>query len=262
MNQIRSYAIAARLNTSVPDLMAIGIDTRNLYIRPHFDPIGEWLVISGQDHTTGALPSNGYNPWAELESASRKFFDIKTIDYRWAAQDSMPIDRVPFIGKMPRTKNFYVTTGFGEWGMTPGIISGKIISDLILGIENKWAELYSPSRVKPFSSIKSTISLISHVTKRLGSKIVPFEHFSREKLNPEQGSVFNVQGEKTAVYKDSDGLLKAHSASCTHLKCIVKWNPVEKTWDCPCHGSRFDTDGQVLNSPSISPLKVKDVSNI
>lgn len=255
MNQVRSYALAARLNSPLPADMFIGIDSRNLYFRPHSNAIGEWLIISEEDHTTGDIPHNGYNPFSQLESSLRTYFDVKSIDYKWAAQDSMPIDKAPFIGKMPGTKNIYVATGFGEWGMTTSVVSGKILTDLISGTENNWTEFYSPSRVKPFASLKNTFSLLAHVTKRIGAKFIPFEKFSNEKLALDSGDVFNEGEKKAAIYKSDQGTITKLSASCTHMGCIVEWNRVEKSWDCPCHGSRFDTDGQVLNSPAIKPLE-------
>jgi glycine/D-amino acid oxidase-like deaminating enzyme/nitrite reductase/ring-hydroxylating ferredoxin subunit len=259
MNQVRSYAIAAKLNKPVPHEMYIGVDSRTLYLRPQIDSFGEWLIISGADHTTGVIPKNGHDPFSELESTLRQIFDVNTIGYKWAAQDSMPTDRVPYIGKMPRTDNIYVTTGFGEWGMTSSIVSGKILADLINGTENKWADLYSPSRIKP--SITKTFNLLSHVAKRLGVKFIPSEKYSSEKLNNNEGKIFNVAGSKAAIFKKSDGNLNSYSASCTHMGCIVTWNPIEKSWDCPCHGSRFDTNGQVLNSPSIKPLNEKSIKS-
>jgi glycine/D-amino acid oxidase-like deaminating enzyme/nitrite reductase/ring-hydroxylating ferredoxin subunit len=259
MNQARSHAIAVKLNTPVSKEMFTIVDSPVLYVRPQIDSFNEWLVISGDNYTTGAIPKNGYDPFAELEKNARKYFDVKTVDYKWAAQDSMPTDRVPYIGKMPGTQNVYVTTGFGEWGMTTSILSGKILCDLITGKENEWAEFYSPGRIKPFASFKNTFSLLSHVFKRMGLKLVPSEKYNHEKLDLDEGKIFNINGSKRAFYKAPDGNVRSFSASCTHLGCIVTWNNMEKSWDCPCHGSRFDTNGQVLNSPAIKPLEKKDI---
>lgn len=253
MNQRRSYALAARFISEIPEGMFMNIDGPMLTIRPYESNGDKWAIIGGQDYDTGEIKDK--NPFEELEYQAREMFDIKTIDYFWAAQDSMPIDHVPYIGKMPRIENVFLATGFGEWGMTTSFVSAKILSDLILGKENKWAYLYDPARLKPLADPKQTGKFLEHVVEGFGSYVTKLENFDEKKLAEGEGRVMQSGTKKVATYKDEEGKMHIVSASCTHLGCIVNFNKSEKSWDCPCHGSRFDVDGEILNDPAIKKLK-------
>ncbi|EKE19001.1 MAG: hypothetical protein ACD_9C00173G0002, partial [uncultured bacterium] len=257
MNQRRSHAIAAKLNGELPKGMHMNIDGSMLTYRPYQNENGAWAIIGGVDYVTGDF-KNINNPFEVLEKSARKLFDIKSVDFKWAAQDSMPIDQIPYIGKMPNTDNVYVATGFGEWGMTTSLVSAKIIADLINEKENGWENLYSPARIEMKASLERIKTQVTHVIKGFASHALRAEKIDTSGLSPDQGRIIEQEGEKVAVYKDKTGDLKMLSTKCTHMGCLVNWNKTEKSWDCPCHGSRFDTDGKILNSPATKSLQKID----
>lgn len=251
MSQMRSYALAGKINGKMIEDMYVGVDAENITVRPYSNKSGEWLIIGGEDHYTGIMKEN---PFLKLEEKSKEMFNIKSIDYYWAAQDSSPVDRVPFIGKMPRSENIYVATGFGEWGMTTGFVAAKIVSDFLEGRENDWKKLYSPSRIKPLASAGNVGNTATHVIKGFGSYATKSKKLNFSNLERGKGMVMAHVGEKIAAYKDDHEKIHALSAKCSHMGCIVEFNEAEKSWDCPCHGSRFDVDGNVLNSPAVNKL--------
>lgn len=257
MEQKRSYALAVKLNGRCPEGMYIGID-EDLTFRPHKIGNEEWLIIGGGDHIPGTDKKN-IDRFGDLEKLARERFDIKSIDYKWAAQDSSPADQVPFIGKMPLSERIYVTTGYGEWGMTTSIVSAKLLTDLITEKDNPLEGLYSPTRIKPLVSVGKMKEMIPNILKGFGDYVRKMEGLDAEKLNNEEGRVVSYEGKKVAVYKDSGGKMHARSAVCTHMGCIVDWNSTEKSWDCPCHGSRFTPDGEILNGPARKPLPKMEI---
>lgn len=252
MNQMRSYALAVKINSPLPQGMSIGMDNVPLSFRPQTGKEGEWLIVGGQDHVVGESDDAG-DRFEKLEKEAAAQLDIKSIDYKWAAQDSTPIDKVPYIGRMPKSKNIFVTTGYGEWGMTSSMVSSRLLADLITGKENKWADLYNPSRIKPLASVKKTVKQGVGTAKGFGSYITKRDK-SVEDIKPNEGKIITRNGRKLAVFRDREGKWHIRSAVCTHMGCIVDFNKTEKTWDCPCHGSRFTTNGDVLNGPAIKKL--------
>ncbi|KKR20823.1 MAG: putative oxidoreductase [Parcubacteria group bacterium GW2011_GWE2_39_37] len=256
MSQIRSYALAAKLKTPVADINYINFDTDRLSHRPYQDKEEKWAIIGAEDHVVGE--EENINHFKRLEELARKKFDIEKIDYVWAAQDSTSIDRVPFIGRMPNTDNVYVITGFGEWGMTTSLVSAKLITDLVMGRKNNWSQLYDPTKVKPMASFKQFREMLTRGLKNY------LQYFKKDKtvfadLEKGTGRTMTLKGQKAAVYKDENGRVHSYSAVCTHLGCIVNWNPNEKSWDCPCHGSRFTKEGGIINGPAVKPLpKIDD----
>jgi Rieske Fe-S protein len=158
---------------------------------------------------------------------------------------------------MPFAENVYVTTGYGKWGITTSFVSAKILADLIAGRKNGWIKLYSPLRFNLTGSFSGIKDLLWRVVKGyLGKKEGAFK---LEDLKSDEGKTITLNGKKIAVYKDEKGNISARSAVCTHLGCIVNWNSSEKTWDCPCHGSRFAKDGKVLQGPAAKPLEDTEV---
>ncbi|QQG44844.1 MAG: FAD-dependent oxidoreductase [Candidatus Roizmanbacteria bacterium] len=145
---------------------------------------------------------------------------------------------------MPKSKRVLVTTGYSAWGMTTSLVSAKLLSDLITGKKNEWESLYSPSRIK-----------------KANNKNVPRAGKGGEKmdLKPNEGKIVEENGEKLAVYKDESGKVTAVSAICTHMGCTVGWNNKDKTWDCPCHGSRYDKTGKVIHGPAVKNLSKKEI---
>ena len=197
-----------------------------------------------------------------LASWTREKFGVSEIAYRWSTQDFTSEDRVPFIGPLTKTsRRIWTATAFGAWGMTNGTVAGLLLADLLTGRENPWAELFDPGRGGAW--LQRTKKLMKEnvaVGKELVSGYVTGSEVSSvDELAPGEGAVLRFGPAKTACYRDESGTVHAVSARCTHLGCIVGWNPAEKSWDCPCHGSRFDVDGAVLQGPAVDPLSPASV---
>lgn len=252
----RTYVIGARIPKDSYPLMLLW-DTGDPYHyvrRTPFDGY-DMLIVGGEDHKTGQahdqeLRLNNLEGWAR-----ERFPMIESVDYRWSGQVMEPVDGLAYIGRNPMDEeNVYIATGDSGNGMTHGTIAGMLITDLIMNRENPWAKLYDPSRMTLAGAgefVKENINVAAEYMEL----ITGGEAKHKADVMPGGGAVIREGLKKHAVYRDLEGDFHVHSAVCTHLKCIVSWNPLEKTWDCPCHGSRFDNiDGHVINGPAISPL--------
>lgn len=212
------------------------------------------LIVGGEDHKTGQ-EDDAEARFARLESWTRERFPmVKSVDFRWSGQVMEPVDYMAFIGKNPGTdEHTWIVTGDSGNGMTHGTIAGLLLSDLILGKKNEWSSLYDPSRKKLRSAgdfLKENLNVAAQYRDwATGGDVDSFDDIA-----PGTGAVIRRGAKKVAVYKDEQGNVHQRSAICTHLYCIVDWNSMEKTWDCPCHGSRFDPYGKVVNGPAITPL--------
>lgn len=256
--QQREYAICVRGEMRHdPNGMYInvGSPTRSVRTAPAEDGIR--LIIGGEKHRPGEDPENEQRHSA-LEEFARSRFGLTTVEYRWSTQDVYSMDQIPYIGKLrPGSKHLYVGTGFNAWGMTNGTLAAMIIADLILEVPNPWADFYDPNRLNLRASaptmVKEGLSAAKHL---IGDRLTKGVK-SIDKIAPGEGEIVEVGGERLAVYKDEQGMLHAVSPTCTHMGCIVGWNSVEKSWDCPCHGSRFSVEGKVLHSPAVVDLERK-----
>jgi glycine/D-amino acid oxidase-like deaminating enzyme/nitrite reductase/ring-hydroxylating ferredoxin subunit len=175
--------------------------------------------------------------------------------HRWSTQDTSSVDRLPFIGRLPNGgEHLWVATGFNAWGMTNGTLSGMILADLVQGRTNPYAELYAPDRSTPRASAKTFLKENLDVSVELVGGMLRPGLSGMDELQPGEAGVFFRSDGRTAAYRDDSGELHTVSARCTHLGCTVRWNDGERSWDCPCHGSRFDIDGSVLHGPAVHPL--------
>jgi glycine/D-amino acid oxidase-like deaminating enzyme/nitrite reductase/ring-hydroxylating ferredoxin subunit len=223
------------------------------YVRLQSMGIDEMLIVGGEDHKTGQA-DDADERFERLEVWTRERFPVaKDVEFRWSGQIVEPIDGLAFIGRNPGDKNIYVVTGDSGNGMTHGTIGGILLTDLIQGRKNDWATVYDPSRI----SIKAAPEFAKenlNVAAQYRDYITGGDVAAVSDVARETGAVIRAGLKKIAVYRDSNGELHKRSAVCPHLGCIVEWNSTEKTWDCPCHGSRFDPHGKVLNGPAISGL--------
>jgi Rieske Fe-S protein len=217
------------------------------------------LICGGEDHPTGlpeAMDRDQTTSYSKLESWARERFDIGAVVYKWSGQVMEPMDSLAYIGRNPMDKdNVYIVTGDSGNGITHGTIAGLLIPDLILGIDNPWENIYDPGRTHFLKSGKTFVQeffggLIQYI------KTSP-KHADRIKLSDiktGEATIIEMGKEKFGAFRDASDDLHVVSATCTHLGCTVKWNKDEKTWDCPCHGSRYTHDGKVLNGPAIKEL--------
>ena len=186
---------------------------------------------------------------------------MKEIVYRWSGQVLEPLDSLAFIGKNPGSENIYIITGDSGNGMTHGTIGGLLIADLINGKENAWSEIYKPSRIPlkvAGNYIKEALSMAGQYSDWVSKGDIE----SIDKLENGEGAIVTSGLKKLAAYKDEWGELFVFSATCPHLGCVVQWNADEKTFDCPCHGSRFTKEGKVINGPAISNLKSIEIKDL
>jgi nitrite reductase/ring-hydroxylating ferredoxin subunit len=253
----RTYVIAARVARDAVG-KALYWDTADPYhyvrvYRPHNGSANQdILIIGGEDHKSGQA-SNVAQRYENLTRWARERFPIQTIDYSWSGHIIEPVDGLAFVGHNPGDRNVYIATSDSGNGLTHGTIAGMVIRDLILGRHNRWAELYDPAR-KSVRAAREFAGETLNMAAQYGDWFTGGDTADAADIPPGEGAVMRDGATKLAVYRDIDGELHVRSAVCPHLGCIVHWNSGERSWDCPCHGSRFDCLGEVLNGPAATPL--------
>lgn len=257
----RSYAVALEVPTgSVPTALYWDTADPYHYVRLAASPGAELLVVGGEDHRTG-VDARADDRWRRLVLWARERFpQVGEVRKRWSGQVLEPDDGLAFIGRSPdRAKNVYLATGDSGHGMTHGTIAGLLLSDLIRGRENPWERLYDPRRFK-LRGLGSWLSENAVTAEHYLDWVAPAPVKTVEAIAPGDGAVLRRGGRRLAVHRDESGDLHVLSAKCPHLGGMVTWNPAEKSWDCPCHGSRFDAKGCVLNGPAHEGLDTVDPS--
>jgi nitrite reductase/ring-hydroxylating ferredoxin subunit len=245
----RSYVVGLRIpESSVPT--ALYWDTIDPY---HYVRVaGDVLVVGGEDHKTGQ-EDDAEARWARLEAWARERCPAAgEVVARWSGQVMEPIDGLAYIGRSPDERHLYIATGDSGHGLTHGTIAGLLLSDLIEGRENPWASLYDPSRMSLRAIgryARENLNSVAQYTDWLHADATSVEDIAFG-----HGAVIRRGLKRIAVYKDHAGACFAVSAACPHLGGVVRWNSAEETWDCPCHGSRFDAYGKVVNGPALDDL--------
>ncbi|NEX59721.1 FAD-dependent oxidoreductase [Noviherbaspirillum galbum] len=254
----RTYAVALRVpRGAVPRILLWDTGDPYYYVRletPDAAAQHEYLIVGGADHKVGEddHPEHRYD---EIERWVRQRFPMaQQVEYRWSGEVMEPADGPAYLGRNPMDDdNVYIITGDSGNGMTHATIGAMVITDMLMGRDNPWAALYDPSR-----KVKHGLT---DFMKEQADTLVRYADWARhgeaefvEEIPPGEGRIMQMGSGKLAVYRDEQGGLHALDATCTHLGCVVHWNGGEKSWDCPCHGSRFGTDGQVLHGPAATPL--------
>jgi glycine/D-amino acid oxidase-like deaminating enzyme/nitrite reductase/ring-hydroxylating ferredoxin subunit len=254
----RSYVLAFPVEeANAPDGMFISTETPIHSVRHTPFDGRRLLLVGGEGHKAGQDDDTRHR-YASLEEWARARFELGAVEYRWSTHDNYSADRVPYVGKLGRrTDHVYIATGFSGWGMSNGTAAGMLLCDLILGRPNRWAALYDATRLPPLRATPRLLKENANAGKRWFGDRLPVRARSSEDLAAGEGAIVSLNGERAAVYKKDDRSIVALSPVCTHLGCIVGWNTAEKTWDCPCHGSRFDTDGKVIQGPAVRDLARK-----
>jgi glycine/D-amino acid oxidase-like deaminating enzyme/nitrite reductase/ring-hydroxylating ferredoxin subunit len=253
----RSYALAARLDGPAPQGMYLSAGTPTRSVRSHAEGDQEWAILGGEGHKTGQEPDTRAR-YEALERWARERFPVASVDYRWSAQDYTPVDGVPYIGRLaPGADRLFVVTGLKKWGMTHAVVAAMLIGDAVAGRDNPWAAAFDATRLNPKASASSfareNVNVAARfVGDRLSNVLRPGDPAA---LKPGEGAVVRIGGRTAAAYRDEDGELHAVSPTCTHLGCHVAFNPAERSWDCPCHGSRFALDGSVIHGPAVKKLE-------
>ncbi|MBB6447323.1 FAD-dependent oxidoreductase [Bacillus benzoevorans] len=255
----RSYAIGIKAKKDYPGGMYLSVDEPSRSLR--YTPVnGEPLmIVGGESHKTGQGPDTLLH-YLALESFADVHFGIEEYKYRWSTQDLITIDKLPYIGEITADNPRILTaTGFRKWGMTNGTTAARLLSDMILEKENPYQKLFSPTRhFKADPSIKKLITINADVAGHLLKGKLEYVGKDPNDLHHDEGAVVMVNGKRAGAYKDTEGILHIVDTTCTHLGCECEWNHGERTWDCPCHGSRYSIDGEVLDGPTHKPLKKID----
>jgi glycine/D-amino acid oxidase-like deaminating enzyme/nitrite reductase/ring-hydroxylating ferredoxin subunit len=258
----RTYVIAGRVpKGSVPD--ALVWDTYDAYHYVRIQELGpeeDLLIVGGEDHRSGEAEDMAERIARLADWTRRRYPSFGRADYSWSGQVMEPIDFLPYSGRNPGNRNIYLHTGDSGQGITNGVAGALNIAALILGRETPWAEVLDPARKSSTAAtaIGEFVRGQAGAVKNLAEHLGPGEIASLDELAPGAGAIIRRGLHKIAAYRDRDGRVTERSAACTHLGCIVHWNGFEQCWDCPCHGSQFAPDGQVLNGPAVKPLPPLD----
>lgn len=256
MYQATSYIIAVDTKKTLANGMYINFTNPILSYRKAKFNGNEILLIGGAGHKTGH-PSSYQDTYGLLENEAKKYYPNCEVLFRWNTRDCISLDKLPYIGQysslMP---NVYVGTGFKKWGMTLSNVAANIIVDKITHKENMYKYMFDSSRLKPIKNIDEMKNVLVQSTNSLFIDKLKKANMKFEKIKNNSGSIIEINDEKIGIYKDEKGKIYAVKPICTHLGCLLSWNDIDKTWDCPCHGSRFDFKGKNLYDPAFKDLEL------
>ena len=253
----RSYAMAVKLQD---DKYPIGLsydmeDPYNYYRSQEIDG-QQYLIAGGRDHKT-AHEENTDRCFLQLEAHLRKMFKVESIHSKWSSQFFEPADGLPYIGQLPaHPEHFYVATGYGGNGMVYSSVAATLLTDILVNNDTPYMELFDPNRIKPIAGFSNFVTHNADVVKQFAGKFFSGEDLTElVDLAPGEARMVKYEDHKLAMYKDENGKIHAVNPTCTHLKCEVRWNVAEKSWDCPCHGARYSFDGKLLTGPADHDLE-------
>ncbi|MFC7319703.1 FAD-dependent oxidoreductase [Halobacillus campisalis] len=251
----RSYSIAVRSAENVPDGMYLSAEEPKKSLRHFVTEDGEkLLLVGGEGHPSGQK-ENTEESYENLAVYAKEQFGSEDVSYHWSSQDLITLDMVPYIGPVTKNNsNIHIAAGFAKWGMTNGTIAAKVISDLIAGKDNPYIELFSPSRDLGKQHVKSFLKENMDVGKEFVKGKLDRKNIKPEDLAKDEGSVVRINGKRAGAYKDEHGSISIVDTTCTHMGCELNWNNGDRSWDCPCHGSRFTVEGEVIEGPATKPL--------
>jgi glycine/D-amino acid oxidase-like deaminating enzyme/nitrite reductase/ring-hydroxylating ferredoxin subunit len=251
----RSYAIALRMPAGALRTLMWDTDDPYHYVRAARRSGEDLLIVGGEDHKTGQSSDDYAGRFDRLAKWARRNFPFAgDVVYKWSGQVLEPNDGLAFIGRNPGDENTFIVTGDSGHGMTHGTLAGLIVPDLIAGRANPWADLYDPGRVR-LGAATEFVKENTNVAAQYLDLLKPGEVSAEAEIPAGSGAILRAGVHRIAAYKDERGVVHRHSAICPHLGCVVQWNDLEKTWDCPCHGSRFTSEGSTLNGPATGPLR-------
>lgn len=258
MHADRSYILAVKTDQNYPGGMYYNVDPPNRSLRSVKMNDETLLLIGGESHKAGQ-GKDTLDHYKALEDFGETHLSNLEVRYRWSAQDLTTLDKVPYIGELSSLQpHVLVATGYRKWGMTNGTAAARLLADLVLQRPNRFKDLFSPSRFVADPSLKKFFMDNADVAKHLIAG--KFDHPSREinELANDEGGPITINGQRKGAYKDANGKVYIVDTTCTHMGCEVNWNHGDRTWDCPCHGSRFSYTGEVIEGPAEKPLKRGD----
>lgn len=255
---MRSYCVAGFPQNPPPDGMFISAEGATRSIRSTPSAGREMLIVGGEGHKVGTDSRTGAR-YERLTAFAREHFGVEEIEYRWSSQDPHTADHIPFVGPVtPVTKRVWMATGYGKWGMTNGTVAAMILAERLQGHDHPWTSTFESNRLRLRASVAELAKENAQVGFHfLADRVRLSGRRALEDLAKGEGGLVKHAGETVGGYRDEEGGLHAVSPTCTHLFCRLNWNEAERSWDCPCHGSRFDVDGTVLEGPAVRDLERK-----
>ncbi|MBS4534003.1 FAD-dependent oxidoreductase [Clostridium sp. D2Q-14] len=253
--QERAYIIGVLAKESFPEGIYINAESPTRSLRKQRYKDKQMILIAGENHKTGQGKSTEtyYN---NLKKFAESIFTIEDIPYRWSAQDCITMDEIPFIGRITSNNPYiYIATGFKKWGMSSGTASAMILSDIITKNYSPHSDVFDPSRV----NIKGGFTHFIKENLNVGYEYIKGKlnlNVGDNKIKTGEGKIVNFEGKRVGIYRDTDGKTYIVDTTCTHMTCELQWNSAEKTWDCPCHGSRFSYDGKIIEGPAQKELEI------
>lgn len=243
--------IAARVQSGIDGMyLSAGEPLRSL--RWHRNGLDEWyLIAAGQSFKPGETGKQR-DSFRELEDWLRQHFGLLTVTHRWINEDFTAMDNVPYVGRS--NSGYLVATGFAGWGLTNGAAAAIMLRDIISGADNDWLPLFDADRLRVVAGGATLLKESAGVVEKLAKGHLQSRDGNVDALAPGEAAVVQMDRKKIAAFRDETGELHLLSAVCTHLGCVVGWNDTDRTWDCPCHGSRFNVDGRVVSGPAVKPL--------
>jgi glycine/D-amino acid oxidase-like deaminating enzyme/nitrite reductase/ring-hydroxylating ferredoxin subunit len=255
----RSYVVAMEPGDAVPAGMFISTESPAHSVRTHPVDGRELVLVGGQGHKVGQ-GGDTLARYLELARWGREQLGAGTVLYRWSSQDNMPADGLPSIGRLwPFSDRLLTATGYKKWGLAQAAAAAEILSAAVQGQEHPWASAYDPHRIRLATGVASLLKENADAGLHFFADRLRRRSRASRPPGPGEGKVVSARGRQVAVARDADGVVHAVSARCTHLGCIVDWNPAEASWDCPCHGSRFAPDGKVLQGPAVRALERREL---
>ena len=258
MYQSTSYIIGIETNSKLPQGMYINDKPPIYSFRTATFNGKEILLIGGSDHKTGEPISNN-SKYEDLEKKAKELYPDCKVLFRWNTRDCITLDKIPYIGEFSNLmKNMYIGTGFKKWGMTFSNIAANIVVDKIMGKHNKYENTFNSTRFEPIKNRWEVKNMVKQTVESIALNKFKIEPSSIDLIENDNGAIVEIDGDNVGIYKDKNGKIHAVKPVCTHLGCLLSWNNIDKTWDCPCHGSRFDYMGRNLYEPAIKDLDGKN----
>ena len=262
MYQSTSYIIAVETKSKLPQGMYINVKEPTYSFRTAKYNEKDILLIGGVGHKTGE-PIEDKVHYEKLEKKAKEMYPDCNVLFRWNTRDCVGLDKIPYIGEFSNLmKNMYVGTGFKKWGMTLSNVAGNIITDKIMKNKNEFEDIFTATRIKPIKNRWEVENMLKETVNSIALNKFKVEPYNIYKIKNDNGAIIEIDGNNIGIYKDIEGKIYAVKPNCSHLGCLLSWNNLDKTWDCPCHGSRFDYKGKNIYEPAIRDLDTEDGKNL
>lgn len=256
MYQSTSYVLAIDTKKSLHNGMYINTKQPIFSFRTAKYKGKKLLLLGGADHKTGNYVDYSMS-YGVLENKAKELYPNCDIVFRWNTRDCITLDKIPYVGYYSNIwNNVFVGTGFNKWGMTSSNVAANIVTSIICNTNYPYSYIFNSTRLNPVKNGVELKNIVSQSFKSLVLNKIKSSDYNFDSIAKNSGSIIEINGSKVGIYKDNDNNLFAVNPVCTHLGCLLSWNDVDKTWDCPCHGSRFDFNGKNIYDPAFKNLEI------